>query len=196
MKLILASTSESRKKIVSKLMIPFHCISPECDETPQENECAEKLVQRLSYEKAQSVAKNNPNAITIGSDQVGVLDGKIIGKPLTESKAKEQLCSASGKQFVFFTGLSVIVPSLNFNLTTYETFTVTFRHLSDTEIDHYVKKEKPLCCAGSFKCDELGITLFDKLEGNDINTLIGLPLIKLNKMLIDIGYNFLTTEFD
>ncbi|AJA44556.1 MAF protein [Frischella perrara] len=187
--IILASTSESRKKVLRKFALPFDCIAPTCDETPLPHEKAIDLVLRLSQTKAQSVAKDHPNSIVIGSDQVGVMEGKIIGKPYTREKAIHQLLDSSGKTIKFFTGLSVIHGRTQQNITTYEQFDVTFRSLTLAEITAYVKKEQPLQCAGSFKCDELGITLFSKLEGKDINSLVGLPLIRLNQIMIDMGFN-------
>lgn len=190
-KLILASTSESRKKILKKFAIPFECISPVCDETPLANEAATDLVLRLSKLKAESVAKHylGTQTIIIGSDQVGVLDDKIVGKPHTVENAKQQLLKSSGKTFYFYTGLCVINAKTQQSVTLYEPFKVTFRQLSQAEIDAYINKEMPLQCAGSFKCDELGITLFDRFEGDDINSLVGLPLIKLNKIMIEMGVN-------
>lgn len=189
MKIILASTSESRKKILKKFAIPFECVAPHCDETPLHNESAIDLVLRLSQIKAQSVAKTHPHSLVIGSDQVGVLDGKIVGKPYTIENARQQLLNSSGKTFYFYTGLCVIHSQTQQMVTTYEAFRVTFRQLTLAEIDAYITKEMPLQCAGSFKCDELGITLFEKLEGDDINSLIGLPLIKLNNIMISMGVN-------
>lgn len=189
MKIILASTSVSRQKILQKFALPFACIAPTCDETPLENETAIELVLRLSEMKARSVAKDHLDSIVIGSDQVGVLDGKIVGKPLTIDNARQQLLRSSGKTFCFYTGLSVINTKTQQIVTTYEPFSVTFRHLTLAEIDAYIAKEMPLHCAGSFKCDELGITLFDKFDGIDVNSLVGLPLIRLNKIMIEMGCN-------
>lgn len=191
MKLILASTSQSRKKILKKLALPFGCVAPQCDETPQANESAIDLVLRLSQIKAQSVAQNydGTETIIIGSDQVGVLDDLIVGKPHTIENAKQQLLNSSGKTFSFYTGLCVINAKTQQTVTLYEPFKVTFRHLNNAEIESYIKAEMPLQCAGSFKCDELGITLFEKFEGNDINSLVGLPLIRLNQVMIEMGYN-------
>lgn len=189
LRIILASTSESRKKILQKFAIPFECIAPNCDETPLANESATELVLRLSTIKAQSVARFNANSIVIGSDQVGVLDGKIVGKPLTVENARAQLQKSSGKTFCFYTGLTVINTQSNEMVTLCEPFSVTFRQLSLAEIDAYIAKEMPLQCAGSFKCDELGITLFERFVGEDINSLVGLPLIKLNQILIKMGFN-------
>lgn len=189
MKIILASTSLSRKKILHKLAIPFECVAPICDETPLAGESAEQLVLRLSKIKAQSLVEHYPNSLIIGSDQVGVLDDKIVGKPHTIDNARKQLQNSSGKAFYFYTGMTVINTNTSQSVTLCEPFKVTFRQLTDAEIDAYIAKEQPLQCAGSFKCDELGITLFDKLEGDDINSLVGLPLLKLNKIMIQMGYN-------
>lgn len=189
MKIILASTSLSRKKVLEKLAIPFECVPPVCDETPLPGESAEQLVVRLAKLKAQSLVAKYPNSLIIGSDQVGVLNDQIVGKPHTVENARIQLKKSSGNTFYFFTGMTVIDTQSMQSTTICEPFKVTFRQLSDAEIDAYIAKEMPLQCAGSFKCDELGITLFDKLEGNDINSLIGLPLITLNKIMIKMGHN-------
>ncbi|WP_392565745.1 Maf family protein [Utexia brackfieldae] len=189
MKIILASTSLSRQKILKKFQIPFESIAPTCDETPLENEDAVSLVLRLSKIKAQSVAKHQPNSLVIGSDQVGVFNGQIIGKPLTEDNAIRQLTACSGQTIHFYTGLTVINTVTHQSITLYEPYEVTFRQLTLDEIKAYIRKEQPLQCAGSFKCDELGITLFEKLHGDDINTLVGLPLIRLNQILIEMDYN-------
>lgn len=189
MRIILASTSLSRKKILEKLAIPFECVPPICDETPLANESAEQLVVRLAKLKAQSLVNNYPDSLIIGSDQVGILDGQIICKPYTVENAHQQLANSSGKAFYFYTGMTVIHTQSKQSTTICEPFKVTFRQLSNAEINSYIAKEMPLQCAGSFKCDVLGITLFDKLEGDDINSLMGLPLLKLNKIMIEMGCN-------
>jgi MAF protein len=189
MRIILASTSQSRKKVLEKLAIPFECVPSICDETPLKGESAEQLVVRLAQMKAQSLVTSYPNSLIIGSDQVGVLDGNIVCKPHTVDNARKQLRQSSSKAFYFYTGMTVINTKTQQQTTICEPFKVTFRHLTDSEIDAYISKEMPLQCAGSFKCDELGITLFDKLEGNDINSLVGLPLLKLNKIMIEMGCN-------
>lgn len=187
--IILASTSVSRQKILKKFGIAFQVMAPDCDETPYPNESPIDLVLRLSQTKAQSIANQFPDAIVIGSDQVGVLDQQIIGKPYTFENAMKQLQKSRGKTIQFYTGLSVIQQSSQFNQTLYDLFAVTMRNLSDEEIIAYLKKDEPLHCAGSFKCDELGITLFEHLQGNDLNSLIGLPLIQLNHILIKLNQN-------
>ncbi|WP_394494717.1 Maf family protein [Shewanella sp. ENK2] len=200
-KIILASTSIYRKEILSKLQLPFDCISPETDETAVENETAEELVLRLAKAKALAGAKlykqtsqTNDEALVIGSDQVAVINGNIIGKPLTQDNAIKQLQQASGQAITFYTGLSVINSDSLQAHSIVEPFTVHFRQLTLEEITRYVELEQPLYCAGSFKSEGLGIALFDKLAGDDPNTLIGLPLIKLIALLKRHGLDVLTSQ--
>ncbi|EIQ74122.1 septum formation protein Maf [Shigella flexneri 1235-66] len=138
---------------------------------------------RLAQEKAQSLAHRFPSHLIIGSDQICVLDGEITGKPLTEENARQQLTKASGNIVTFYTGLALYNSANGHLQTEVEPFDVHFRHLSEMEIEDYVRKERPLHCAGSFKSEGLGIALFERLEGRDPNTLIGLPLIALCQML-------------
>ena len=136
-----------------------------------------------------SLASRYPNHLIIGSDQVCVLDGEITGKPHTEENARRQLRKASGSIITFYTGLALYNSASGHLQTECEPFDVHFRHLSDKEIEGYVRKENPLQCAGSFKSEGLGITLFERLEGRDPNTLVGLPLIALCQMLRRENYN-------
>lgn len=169
--------------LLEKLTIPFECAAPDVDETPMPGEAPRQLVLRLAQAKAQSLAARFPNHLIIGSDQICVLDGEITGKPLTEEKARQQLAKASGNIVTFYTGLALYNSASGQLQTEVEPFDVHFRHLSEAEIDDYVRKEHPLHCAGSFKSEDLGIALFERLEGRDPNTLIGLPLIALCQML-------------
>lgn len=166
--------------------------APEVDESLVPGETAEALVTRLAVAKAQALAKTWPSHWIIGSDQVCVLDGRITGKPHTAENACAQLHAASGKAITFYTGLALFHPASGRLLQCCEPFVVHFRTLTDAEIAGYVEKEQPLQCAGSFKSEGLGICLFDRLEGRDPNTLIGLPLIALNEMLQQAGINPLT----
>ena len=191
--LVLASTSPFRQALLNKLGLPFITAAPEVDETPQPNESAPQLVERLAQAKAQALAPRYPQSWIIGSDQVCVLDGKITGKPHTEEKARAQLRAASGKVITFYTGLALYCAQQQRLFSLYETFQVAFRTLSDAEIEAYVALEQPLQCAGSFKSEGLGITLFERLEGRDPNTLVGLPLIALCDLLRKAGINPLTT---
>lgn len=181
--LILASTSPWRRALLEKLAIPFECAAPEVDETPLPGEAPRHLVSRLAQQKAQSLAHRYPAHLIIGSDQICVLDGEITGKPLTEENARQQLLKARGNIVTFYTGLALYNSATGHLQTEVEPFDVHFRHLSETEIDDYLRKERPLHCAGSFKSEGLGIALFERLEGRDPNTLIGLPLIALCQML-------------
>ena len=187
--LVLASTSPYRRMLLEKLGIPFECAAPEVDETPQPGESPRHLVTRLAKEKAQSLAARYPSHLIIGSDQVCVLDGEITGKPHTEENACQQLLRARGTIVTFYTGLALYNSATGHLQTECEPFDVHFRHLSDKEIEGYVRKENPLQCAGSFKSEGLGITLFERLEGRDPNTLVGLPLIALCQMLRRENYN-------
>ena len=137
--------------------------------------------------KANAVAKNHPNALIIGSDQVALLDGKLLGKPGNHENAVKQLENASGKSVTFYTGLCLINSATNNMQTICDIFRVYFRQLSRQQIENYLQKEQPYNCAGSFKSEAYGIALFDKLEGDDPNTLIGLPLIRLIQMLGNEG---------
>ncbi|HED2522252.1 TPA: septum formation inhibitor Maf [Klebsiella aerogenes] len=187
--LLLASTSPSRRMLLEKLTLPFECAAPEVDETPQPGESARQLVLRLAQAKAQALASRFPQHLIIGSDQVCVLDGEITGKPHTEENAHRQLRKASGTIVTFYTGLALYNSANGHLQTECEPFDVHFRHLSDQEIEAYIRKENPLQCAGSFKSEGLGITLFERLEGRDPNSLVGLPLIALCQMLRREGFN-------
>ncbi len=187
--LLLASTSPWRRMLLEKLTLPFECAAPEVDETPQPCESARQLVVRLAQAKAQALASRFPQHLIIGSDQVCVLDGEITGKPHTEENAHRQLRKASGTIVTFYTGLALYNSANGHLQTECEPFDVHFRHLSDQEIEAYIRKENPLQCAGSFKSEGLGITLFERLEGRDPNSLVGLPLIALCQMLRREGFN-------
>ncbi|MHA6310927.1 Maf family protein [Pantoea sp. S-LA4] len=187
--ILLASTSPFRKALLDKLGLPFITAAPEVDETPQPGETAEALVSRLAVAKAKALAQAYPDHWIIGSDQVCVLNGMITGKPHTVENARAQLRAASGNRITFYTGLALFHPASQQLMQCCELFVVHFRDLSEAEIAAYIEKEQPLYCAGSFKSEGLGICLFDRLEGRDPNTLVGLPLIALNGMLRQAGIN-------
>ena len=181
--LILASTSRYRKTLLEKLGLPFECAAPEVDESPLPGESAEALVTRLAYAKANAIAHRRDQGLIIGSDQVCVCDGQILGKPGTVEKAVAQLMAARGRSITFYTGLCVLDAASGKAEQLVEPFTVHFRTLDETAIRRYVAAEMPLDCAGSFKCEGMGIMLFKGLEGRDPNALIGLPLIGLIELL-------------
>ncbi|MDX7999612.1 septum formation inhibitor Maf [Xenorhabdus sp. Reich] len=190
--IVLSSTSVYRRQLLEKMGLSFTCASPDIDESPQENESPEQLVMRLSCAKATALQRDYSNHLIIGSDQVCVLDNKITGKPHNFENAFAQLKKSSGKCVTFYTGITLFNSKTGDTDIRCELFYVYFRDLTETEIINYLNKEKPFNCAGSFKSEGLGITLFEKLDGRDPNTLIGLPLITLTKMLIRQGVNPLT----
>ena len=185
--IVLASSSSYRRELLTRLQLPFTCHSPDIDETPQANESAQALVQRLALSKARALAQHYPQHIIIGSDQVAVLDGKIIGKPLHAEGATQQLSAASGRSLVFLTGLAVIDTRAEIEQVDLVPFTVHFRTLNAAQIQRYIAAEQPFDCAGSFKSEGLGVSLFQATEGSDATSLIGLPLIRLCDMLNACG---------
>ncbi|HDM8207661.1 Maf family protein [Vibrio campbellii] len=188
--LVLASTSPFRKQLLEKLAVPFTCLSPDCDETPLPNEPPLELVQRLAMGKATS-CHTTQDSLVIGSDQVCVIDGQIVGKPLNRENSIKQLLAQSGKTITFYTGLAVHNTATNHTEVGFDTFEVHFRDLTREKIERYVDREEPFYCAGSFKSEGMGICLFNKLVGKDPNTLVGLPLIDLIDMLQKQGLEVL-----
>ena len=177
--LILASTSPFRRELLARLNLTFQTCKPEVDEAPIAGETAEQLVERLAIAKAKDAKNHFKSGLVIGSDQVCVIDGKILGKPGNYENAIQQLQNASGKTVRFMTGLCLYDIELDRMQSLVEPFDVIFRQLDIQQIEHYLKTEQPYQCAGSFKSEGLGITLFEKLDGNDPNSLIGLPMIQL-----------------
>jgi len=192
--LVLGSTSPFRRTILEKLNLPFQCAKPNIDETALDNETPIALVERLAIEKAKAVAHQYNDALIIGSDQVAVCDGEILGKPHNFENGFQQLKKFSGKAVVFNTGLCVYNSKTQQTVSLVEPFTVHFKELTDEEITNYLHAEQPYNCAGSFKSEALGICLFEKLEGDDPNTLIGLPLIKLVGLLKQQGLDVLAQQ--
>jgi MAF protein len=192
--LVLGSTSPFRKSILEKLNLPFECAKPNVDETALAKETPQALVERLAIEKAKAVAKEFPNALIIGSDQVAVCRGEILGKPHNFENAVKQLSMFSNETVTFYTGLCVYDSENRSVKSLVEPFLVHFNELSLAEIESYLNAEQPYNCAGSFKSEGLGICLFNKLEGDDPNTLIGLPLIKLIALLKQHGLDILAEQ--
>lgn len=181
--LVLGSTSPFRKELLAKLSLPFSTTAPAVDEAAHRDESPSALVQRLAEAKARAVADQHPGALVIGSDQVACVDGQILGKPGNRENAIAQLGSMAGKIVCFHTGLCLFNAASGNVQVVCDDFLVHFRPLNNAQIARYVAKEAPFDCAGSFKSEGLGITLFLKLEGNDPNSLVGLPLIRLVEML-------------
>ncbi len=189
--LVLASTSLYRSQLLSTLKIPFQTAAPDVDETPLSGESAEQTSLRLSQLKAQVVAKRFPDALIIGSDQVASLGSQQIGKPLNHDNAVRQLRAMRGKTVTFYSALSLL-NAANGEIQTDAAITkVSFRNLSDEQIERYLKKEQPYHCAGSAKSEGLGIALISSIRGDDPNALIGLPLILLVSMLEKQGVSIL-----
>ena len=185
--LLLASSSVYRRELLARLQLPFTCSSPDIDESPLAGESAIELVRRLAQAKAQALAASHPGHLIIGSDQVAVLDGKIIGKPHTFDKAREQLLAASGASVTFLTGLALLNSQSGHCQLDCIPFTVHMRTLDPARVEHYLRAEQPYDCAGSFKAEGLGVSLFQRTEGPDATSLIGLPLIRLIDMLLVEG---------
>ncbi|MBT5229458.1 MAG: septum formation inhibitor Maf [Methylococcales bacterium] len=185
--LVLASTSPFRKEILQKLGLPFDTAAPDIDESRRPDEDYSDFVRRLSEEKAAAVQSQFPQHLIIGGDQIAVCNDVVLGKPGNYDKAHAQLTQFSGQCVTFYTGLSLLDSKTGDYQTCVELFRVHFRTLNTSQIHNYLTKEEPYNCAGSFKSEGLGITLFRKLEGDDPNTLIGLPLIKLVSFLDNKG---------
>ncbi len=190
--LILGSSSPFRKELLERLGVDFITESPEIDESRRPNESANQLVKRLSLEKAGAIAEKYENALIIGSDQVAVIEGKILGKPGSVEKACDQLKMASGRHVTFLTGLCLLNSKTGHSQVDLVPYSVYFRDLTEDQIKTYVEKEQPLNCAGSFKSEGLGVALFQKMEGEDPTALIGLPLIRLVSMLQEEGIEILS----
>lgn len=186
--IVLASTSVYRRAVLEKLRLPFAVAAPDIDEARLPGESALAMVQRLSLQKAQAIVSEYPEALIIGSDQCAVLDEEILGKPGDHTNAVMQLSASAGKTVHFLTGLCLYDArsgSYQLDCVPYE---VAFRHLTAHEIEAYVQQEQPFNCAGSFKSEGYGISLFKYMRGDDPNALIGLPLIRLAQMLRQHGF--------
>ena len=189
--LVLASSSPYRHLLLQRLQLPFVWQSPDIDETPLANEKVQTMTLRLATEKARALAASHPKALIIGSDQACVLEGEtaIIGKPGNFEKARRQLLACSGRSVSFHTALVLLSSETGACHSSQDVFTVHFRELDDAEICRYLELEQPYDCAGSFKAEGLGIALFERMEGNDFHSLIGLPLISLCNLLRIYGLN-------
>ena len=190
-KLILASSSSYRRELLSRLGFAFDWVSPQIDETPHSNEQPEQLAMRLAQTKAQSVAGKFPDSLIIGSDQVAVIGDEKIGKPGNYQNAVAILSRASGKMMNFHTAVCVLNTATGRIHCEVDQFSVRFRPLDEQTIVNYITREQPYNCAGAFRSEGLGITLLDSMHGDDPTALIGLPLIRLIRMLEQEGINVL-----
>lgn len=186
--LVLASSSPYRRELLERLQLPFVTAAPHLDESRLAQESAQAMVARLAQQKAAALVKQYPKALIIGSDQCAVLGEEILGKPLTHAKARQQLQASSGRTVEFLTGLCLFDSQTQTFQLEVIPFHVEFRELTAIEIEHYLQREQPYHCAGSFKSEGLGISLFKRMYGDDPTALIGLPLIRLVAMLRQHGY--------
>ena len=187
MDIILASTSPYRQRLLERLQLPFQCHSPAVDETRLPGEPPARMAARLALAKARSVGANYPDALVIGSDQVAALDERVMGKPGNYEAARAQLKASAGRVVHFYTGVALYRARDALEQFHVEPFKVHFRDLDDQSISNYLQREQPYDCAGSFKCEGLGIALFSRLEGRDPTSLEGLPLIALCDLLALAG---------
>lgn len=186
--LVLASTSRYRRELLERLALPFSVQRPEVDETPRAGETPLALARRLAEAKARAVASTRPDAWVIGSDQVAERDGQPVGKPGSAENAVAQLLAASGREQRFHTAFCLFRQDDGGLLAGEDLTTVRFRTLDADEVRRYVAAESPLDCAGSFKCEGLGISLFEAIDTRDPTALVGLPLIALSAALRQAGY--------
>lgn len=187
--LILASSSEYRRQLLQKLLIPFNSISPNVDESVLAGEKPQETALRLAQEKAKKIGNEYPHALVIGCDQVATMDGEQLGKPLNHHNATKQLQKMRGHEVVFHSALCLYNAATGNMQAEVVPYLVKFRQLSDDQIESYLTKEQPYHCAGSAKSEGLGIALIERMLGEDPNALIGLPLIKLITMLHNEGIN-------
>jgi septum formation protein len=183
MNLVLASTSQYRRALLDRIGVPFSVRSPGVDEAAEPHESPQALVARLAAQKAAGGHIGAADELIIGSDQVAVLEGRVLGKPGNAAANCEQLSAASGKTVAFFTGVSVLNTASGRATTQVVPFAVRFRSLTRAQVEAYVRKEPAYDCAGGFKCEGLGIALFESMDGADPTALVGLPMIALCRML-------------
>lgn len=186
--LVLASSSSYRRELLARLQLPFVTAAPNIDESRLAHESAQAMVARLAQQKAAALASQYPEALIIGSDQCAVLGEQILGKPLSHDQAIKQLQASSGNTVEFLTGLCLLDTQTQTFQWDVIPFQVEFRELQTVEIENYLLREQPYQCAGSFKSEGLGISLFKRMQGEDPTALIGLPLIRLSAMLREQGY--------
>lgn len=189
--IVLASTSNYRRELLARLGLPFEVASPGVDETALPKEAPQDTARRLAEAKARAVAARFPRALIIGSDQVAVLEGAALGKPGNYENALRQLTTMRGKEVVFHTALCLCDAPSGQAQTRVVPYRVRFRDYSDEQIERYLQREQPYDCAGSARCEGLGIALIAEMHGDDPNALIGLPLIALTEMLAAQGVNVL-----
>jgi len=190
-KLVLASSSPFRKELLAKLFTNFDSASPDINEARQANETSLNLSKRLAFEKADALSSTFPDHLIIGSDQVAMMGTQQLTKPGSHENCIKQLSLSSGNTITFYTSLCVLDSKSKEFLVDLDICKVHMKHLTASQIENYVNRDKPYGCAAAFKSEGLGIALFEKIEGDDPNALIGLPLIKLIKLLDSMHYHAL-----
>ena len=190
-RLILGSTSVYRRALMQRLRLPFEVVAPQVDESPRRGEAPVAMAQRLALEKAREVAARHPGAVVIGADQVADLAGQAMGKPGNHARAVAQLQALRGQSVTFHTAVAVLRPETGFEQVQVAPVRVRFRALSDADIQRYLVLEQPYDCAGSAKCETLGIALLEAIESDDPTALVGLPLIRICQMLREAGIDVL-----
>ena len=192
--LILASTSVYRRELLTRLRLPFEVVAPDVDEAAWPAEPPASLALRLALAKARAVAVKHPQAVVIGSDQVAELDGVALGKPGHHDAAVQQLRAMRSRRVVFHTAVAVVGAERGFEASDLARISVTFRDLSDAEIERYLRTDRPYDCAGSAKVESLGIALLQSVESDDPTALIGLPLIRTCALLRQAGIDPLSHD--
>ena len=190
-RLVLGSGSVSRRNLLERLSIPFLVVHPDIDESPLDAESPDGLVRRLSQDKARAVGARVGTGLVIGSDQIALLDGTVLGKPGCHANNVAQLSMASGRWLEFRTGIAVLDVSSGRIQSDVVPFAVRFRALTAGEIEAYVSRERAYDCAGGFRAERLGCTLFECMRGDDPTALLGLPMIRLCAMLRSAGLDVL-----
>lgn len=194
--LILASTSRYRRELLERFGLPFTAQPPLVDETAMAGERPEPLARRLSLAKALAVARANPRAWVIGSDQTATIDGvNIIGKPGDHERARVQLREASGRTLHFYTGLALVCIDSGIECVDVSEIRAQFRELDDEQIDTYLRRDQPYDCAGAARSESLGIALLESMSGDDPTALIGLPLTRLAGLMMSLGYDPITRRY-
>jgi septum formation protein len=186
--LILASSSPYRRELLARLGLAFEAVASHVSEAQAPGEFPADRALRLAVEKARAVARRQPRAVVIGSDQVAAAGEQLLGKPGELAVARAQLASLSGRSARFYTACAVLGGEAGVHLAHVDTTTVVFRDLSAEEIERYLTREQPYDCAGSFKAEALGISLLECIESQDPTALIGLPLIWLTGALREAGF--------
>ncbi len=195
-RLVLGSRSPSRRSLLERLSIPFLVVPADIDETPFDGEAPDRLVRRLSERKAHAVAARVGTGFVIGSDQVALIDGMILGKPGGHAENVAQLTMASGRWLEFRTGVAVLDAATGHLLSDVVPFAVKFRTLAASDIEAYVSRERAYDCSGGFRAESLGCALFECMRGDDPTALLGLPMIRLCEMLRSVGLDVLRTQGD